>query len=193
MKRRAALVSAALVLVAGAARAEPTAEDRGTYLHLLGTADLGRSLRFNDPFRLEEPLGKTPESVSLAAPYLDLGLGVLGGLPEGLQHGLYVHWSHALSGVAQDVIAPSYMAYFRLAGPIRPYARFGLPIVASPDPNAGLELAAGATWALTSGLAAHAEIGDAYFYGAATRQVSATLVPIVWAQLGVAVDVEVLP
>jgi hypothetical protein len=37
---------------------------------------VGRGLRFNNPYRLEKPLGDTAESVSLAATYLDIGGGV---------------------------------------------------------------------------------------------------------------------
>ena len=33
---------------------------------------VGRGVRFNNPYRLEEPLGDTAESVSLAATYLDV-------------------------------------------------------------------------------------------------------------------------
>ncbi|RYE94889.1 MAG: hypothetical protein EOO75_00750, partial [Myxococcales bacterium] len=76
-RRKLAPLAALLVLSPRAARAD----ERGPYVHFLGTATLGRSLRFNNPYRLETPLGSTPESVSLGASYLDLSAAALLGRP----------------------------------------------------------------------------------------------------------------
>ena len=46
---------------------------------------------------------------------------------------------------------------------------------------------------LSAGVGLSAEVGGAAFYGAATREVSATLVPLLYGQAGVAFDWEVLP
>ena len=48
--------------------------DSSAYWHSFATLALGDGLRFNNPYRLSTPLGKTPESVSLTAAYYDLGL-----------------------------------------------------------------------------------------------------------------------
>jgi hypothetical protein len=166
---------------------EARAEERAPYVHLIGAAAVGSALRLNNPFRLPTPLGKTPESVSTAAPYLDLGLAVLGGDPSGWQHGAWVHLSLAL-----QVAAPSYAVLRRGAGWMA-YGRAGLPVVLAPDVNLGGELAVGGVYLLSGGLGLTAEAGGSAFYGAATREVSATLVPLLSLQLGVVVDFEALP
>ncbi|MCS6899111.1 MAG: hypothetical protein RMJ98_04350 [Myxococcales bacterium] len=170
-----------------------SAEERGPYLHLLGTASVGRSLRFNNPFRLEEPLGQTPESVSLAAAYLDLSLGVFLGLPWGGQHGLWVHHAAALTGIDQTVIAPSYAYLWRFDRGHAFYGRLGPSIVTSPEVNVGAELGAGGVYMVSGLFGLNAELVGAAYYGAATRQVAATLVPLLSFQAGVVIDWEALP
>ena len=179
------------VAVLGLAR-PALAEERGTYVHSFATASIGEALRFNNPYRLPTPLGKSPESVSLAAPYGDLGIGATFGAPSGLQHGALVHWSFALAGIPQAVVTPSYVAMLR-NGASMPYARAGLPFVLGPDPNVGGELALGGIYLFSGAVGRTGELGASAFYGAATRDVSATFVPLLFAQLGVAIDLEVLP
>lgn len=186
MKR--GLLALAVVAIASPARAE----DRATYVHAFATLAAGEALRFNNPYRLPTQLGKTPESVSLAAPYGDLGLGATLGAPSGLQHGALVHWSFALGGIRQSVVTPSYVALLRL-GAAMPYARAGLPFVVGPDPNVGGELALGGIYLFSGAVGVTGELGGSAFYGAATREVSATFVPLLFLQLGVAVDLEALP
>lgn len=168
------------------------ADERGPYVHGFGTLALGESLRMNNPFRLPGALGKTPESISLAAPYVDLGFGATLGAPSGLQHGVLVHASIATSGIPQTVVTPSYVALLRLPS-IMPYARAGVPFILTPTSNVGGELALGAIYPFTGVFGVTAELGASGFYGAATREVSATFVPLVFAQVGVAFDLEVLP
>src|SRR6185295_11658619 len=76
--RRAASVGGLMAALGWAcsAHAEPLAA-APTTLHGLAALSVGRGLRFNNPYRLAQPLGDTPESVSLSATYLDAGLGVL--------------------------------------------------------------------------------------------------------------------
>jgi hypothetical protein len=193
VRRRAPSRGALVALASGLLLAsEARAEERAPYVHLVGAAAVGDSLRLNNPFRLPTPLGKTPESVSTAAPYLDLSLAILGGNPSGWQHGVWTHLSLALSGVPQQVLAPSYAALRRGAGWMA-YGRAGLPVVLAPDANVGGELAFGGVYLLSGGLGLTAEAAGTAFYGAATREVSATLVPLLSLQLGVVVDFEALP
>ena len=158
----------------------------------LATLGFGGGMRFNNPYRLQSQLGDDAESLSLTAPYVDLGLGLAFGPPDGLQHGAAVHLSASLSGVGQQVVTPSYQALYR---PDRWmfYGRFGSPFIVSPDPNLGFELAGGLAFFLTGTLGLNAEIVGDLFYGAATRDAQYTVYPILSAQLGVAVDLEALP
>src|SRR5882757_9998128 len=110
----------------GLAQAEPTAPpvgyeryrtpiaDGSAYWHGFGSLALGDGLRFNNPYRLSTPLGKTPESLSLTAAYLDLALGVVRGPPDGLGHGAIVHLSIAAQGIPQEVLSLSYIALERI-------------------------------------------------------------------------------
>lgn len=184
-------MGAAFVCLAGGVRADEG--ERGAYVHVVGAVTAGKSLRFNNPFRLAEPLGKSAESVSTGAGYVDVAVGVFPRVVNGLQHGVWVHHSQAMSGVSQGVFAPSYAALWRGAGAVMPYARVGVPIVTGPEVNLGGELAAGAVLRLTAGLGVTAEAGGVAFYGAATREVEATFVPLLYGQVGVAIDLEVLP
>ena len=178
----------ALVLLPVAA----AADERGPYVHTFGALALGDALRLNNPYRLPSRLGRTQESVSLAAPYADVAAAAAFGAPSGFQQGLVVHASFALSGIPQTVVTPSYLALLR-RGPLIPYARAGLPFVLRPDRNVGGELALGGIFLFSGAVGVTAELGSSLFYGAATREVSATLVPLPFFQLGVAVDLEVLP
>lgn len=169
------------------------AEQRAPYVHVLGGAAVGRSLRFNNPYRLQEPLGSSAESVSLAAPYLDLSLSGLLGEPWGPQHGLSLRSSLALSGISQGVFSFNYLFLWRLERGHALYGRSGPSLVMTPTFNAGLEAAAGAVYMVTGGLGVSAELVGSGYYGAATREVSATFVPLLSAQVGLVLDLEVLP
>ncbi len=203
--RRLALIAGALSLgFGGPARADTKPESPeekaralapadGAYLHLMGALALGRGLRFNNPYRLATPLGKTAESLSLTASYADLSVSGTLGDPDGLQHGLSMHLSAALAGVPQEVLTPSYMAAYRLPPRFWVWGRAGLPVVLEPDANVGYELAAGGAWLATAGIGATAELVGDLFYGAATQDKPVTAIPILSLQIGVVVDVEVLP
>jgi hypothetical protein len=159
---------------------------------LIGTLTLGAGLRFNNPYRLDRPLGSTAESLSLAARYLDLGGAALFHHAGAFQHGIHLHWSRSLSGIAQAVLTPSYIALYRPNASWMAYGRAGVPFVLSPDSNVGGELALGGTMFFLSGVGLTAEAGATGFYGAATREVSATFIPVVYAQVGLAFDLEFL-
>jgi hypothetical protein len=165
----------------------------GRYMHLVGTLELGKGLRFNNPYRLATQLGATAESVSLTPTYLDLGGAVAFGPPDGLQHGFALHLSFALAGVAQAVLTPTYIAAYR--GPRRflAYGRLGPSIVLTPDVTVGGELAAGFGWFFTARLAVAAEVVGDIYYGAGTPTKGISTYPILSGQLGLLVDYEVLP
>jgi hypothetical protein len=161
-------------------------------VHLFGALTIGDALRFNNPYRLGTQLGKTGQSLSVSAPYFDVAAAALLGDPDGLQHGVHLHLSTALTGISQSVLAPSYIVGLRRRS-FTAYARAGFPIVLSPQTTTGLELAVGGLYYLRSGFALTAEAGESLFYGAATREVSATFIPLTYLQAGVAIDFEVLP
>jgi hypothetical protein len=163
------------------------------YAHLVGTLELGKGLRFNNPYRLATQLGATAESVSLTSTYLDLGGAVTFGPPDGLQHGVALHLSFALAGVAQAVLTPTYIAAYR--GPRRflAYGRLGPSIILTPDPTIGGELAAGFGWFFTARIAVAGELVGDIFYGAGTPTKGISTYPILSAQLGLLVDYEILP
>ena len=165
----------------------------GLYLHFMGAAAMGDGLRFNNPFRLSKVLGKTPESLSLTAPYLDLSAAALLGHPDGLQQGLAVHLSTAVQGIAQEVLTPSYIALVRLPPRWMLYGRAGLPIVLEPDASLGLEMAAGGAWMASAGIGITTELVGSIYYGAATEQRAVTTIPVLSLQVGAIVDYEVLP
>lgn len=165
----------------------------GTYLHLLGTASIGDSLRFNNPYRLEHQLGDTGESLSLTPPYANLGGGFALGDPNGIQHGAAIQWSRALSGLPQHVIAPSYLLVLDGSRPWLAFGRAGFPIVLNPDPNIGGELAVGGAYMISAGLGVQAELVGNVFYGAATWEKQITTIPMLSLQAGLIVDYEVLP
>ncbi len=168
------------------------AEERGPYVDTFVVASAGRGLRFNNPYRLDRRLGG-PESVSLSAPYGELGALVLGGLPTGFQHGAGLRYTFALSGISQSVVTPSYVVLHRGHEVVLPYGRVGLPIVRSPDPNVGAEAAGGLIVMMRGALGVTAELGASAFYGAATREVRATFVPVWYGQAGLVLNWEFLP
>lgn len=171
----------------------PHPAERRPYLHLMSSLSLGRGLRFNNPYRLETPLGDDAESLSLTATYLDLGAGVAFGDPNGFQHGPVAHLSLALDGIPQEVLSLSYQGLLRQKGGLLVLGRAGLPVILEPDLNLGLELAAGVAWLFRAGLGLTAELIGSWFNGAATLDESVTFVPVLSLQLGVWVDYEFLP
>lgn len=191
----AAAISAALVHAP--AHAEPVADarpahDRGTYVRPFVTAGSGVGLRFNNPFRLATPLGDSAESLSLTAPYLSLGLGAAFGDPLGWQHGPVLRWDRALTGVSQDVLVPSY-GLFRRGASFGGWARFGLPVLLSPDANVGVEAAVGGAWYFRAGVGVTAELLGDLFWGAATPENRRPTYPILSTQVGLVLEWERLP
>ncbi len=165
----------------------------GRYAQLLFATSFGEGVRGNNPFRLARELGADGQSLSLTAPYVDVAVGATTGPPDGLQHGAYLALSSALGGTPQQVLTPSYLALARVAPRWIAFGRAGLPIVLTPDANVGGELALGGVWLVSAGIGPVLSIVADGFYGAATREVRATFVPVVSAQLGLLFDYEVLP
>jgi hypothetical protein len=163
------------------------------YLHVFGSAAIGRGLRFNNPYRLSTVLGDDAESLSLSATYADFGLGALLGEPRGLQHGAALHLSVATDGITQEVASLSYQALHPLGSRWFVGGRGGVPVILEPDLNAGLELAGTGAFMLGGGLGLGAELAFSLFYGAATLEHSASVIPLLSFQLGVWLDYEVLP
>ena len=189
-----------------AARAEPPAEplgyeryrtplpDGGAYWHTFGSLALGKGLRFNNPYRLATPLGKTPESVSSTATYYDLGLGAVRGPPEGLAHGAVLHLSIAAEGIPQEVLSLSYIGLTRLGdGRTMLFGRAGIPVVLQPDLGGGLEAAFGGAFMISAGIGVQGELVGSLYYGAGTLDRSVSTIPVLSAELGLFVDYEVLP
>jgi hypothetical protein len=168
------------------------AASRETYLRPFVTVGGGIGLRFNNPYRLPTILGQNAESLSATAPYTSLGGGVALGDPLGWQHGPVLRWDFAVTGVPQHVLVPSY-GLFRRGAAWGAQARFGLPIVASPDANMGAELSAGGTWYARAGLGFTAEVLGDLFWGAATPENKRPVYPVVSAQLGAVLEWERLP
>jgi A/G-specific adenine glycosylase len=175
------------------ARYRELAEPRGRYARILTTVGAGRGLRFNNPYRLRTQLGSTAESLSLTAPYVDLGLGLGFGNPFGLQHGPLVHVSVATEGVAQTSLSASYQLLHRGSSAWLGYGRVGAALLTSPDPNVGLEAGAGVSRFLTGAVGLNAEVVFDLFYGAGTYETRYTVIPVVSLQLGLMFDLEVLP
>jgi hypothetical protein len=187
---------AAAVAAAGSP-ADPLAALRGppgfTY-HFVGSLFFGEGFRFNNPYRLHSQLGESARSVSLTAPYIDLGLGIAVGSAFGLQHGAALRISAALSGVDQAALAPTYFASYRGASErIQGFGRLGPVFLLSPDANAGAEIGAGAAVFLTARTAVSLEIVGDLFYGAATHETGFPVYPVLSFQLGLLFDHEVLP
>ena len=176
-----------------AQRSPADVPEPSTYLHLLSTASIGESIRFNNPFRLEHQLGDTGESLSRTPLYANLGFGLTLGDPEGLQHGLALQWNRSLSGLPQHVVTPAYLLMLDGGRPWLWFARAGVPIILNPDPNAGGELSIGGAYLLTAGIGVQAELVGNVFYGAATWEKKVTTIPMLSLQAGLIVDYEVLP
>jgi hypothetical protein len=183
------------------ARAEPLGHERYStpiasspdYWHTFGSLSFGDGLRFNNPYRLSNELGKTSESLSLTAAYFDLGLGVVRGPPEGLAHGAVVHLSIAAQGVPQEVLSVSYIGLERVGnGRTILFGRFGVPIILQPDLSGGLEAAFGSAFMLTSGIGVQGELVGSLYYGAGTFDRSVTTIPVLSGELGLFFDYEVL-
>lgn len=175
------------------ARFRELAEPRGRYLRTLTTIGGGRGVRFNNPYRLQTQLGATAQSLSLTAPYVDLGFGLDFGDPFGLQHGPSLHASFATEGVPQTSLSASYMLLHRGSSAWLAHGRAGAALLTSPNPNVGLELGAGVTRFVTAALGVDAEVVFDLFYGAATYEARYTVIPVLSLQLGLTFDIEVLP
>jgi hypothetical protein len=162
------------------------------YMQLFATSFVGEGFRFNNPYRLATPLGSSAESVSLTAPYVDIGLGMTFGGARSFSHGLALRTSFATSGVRQAVLTPSYLLYRRWTRAAA-YGRVGAAIVASPDTTWGGELGAGGIVYVRGGIGLAAEIVGDVFYGAGTREVAVATYPVLSGQLGVVIAYEVFP
>jgi len=177
----------------GRAAAElATAEPQAMPLSGLLSLAVGRGFRFNNPYRLETPLGDTAESVSLAATYLDLGGALVFG-ERSFRHGAALGGDVALQGIGQFVLTPSYLAQFGLNDALGVSGRVGVPIVVAPDTTLGLEAAVGSNLALAYGLGAQVELVGSVYFGAATDQTSITTIPMLSLQVGLFFEHRVSP
>jgi hypothetical protein len=167
--------------------------NRGAYVHAFGFFGAGRGLRFNNPYRLETVLGDDAESLSLSATYLDLAVGATLGEARALQHGAVAHLSIATDGITQEVLSISYLMLHPFGSRFLVTGRGGVPVVLEPDLNAGFELGVGGAFLLSATFGLGAELVGSVFYGAATLDRSATVIPMVSLQAGLWVDYEVLP
>ena len=185
---------AALSVPAGSAQTSADAASGGGTTPISGLLQLsfGRGVRFNNPYRLDTPLGDTAESVSLAATYLDLGGALLFG-PRDFRQGVSLGGAVALQGIGQLVLTPSYVALFGLDEELAIRGRAGIPIVVAPDSSAGLEAAVGASYAVAYGLGAVAELVGSVYFGAATDERSITTIPMLSLQVGICFDHQVVP
>ena len=161
-------------------------------MQIFATSFVGEGLRFNNPYRLATPLGGDAESVSLTAPYVDVGLGATFGGAGGLSHGMAFRMSFATSGVRQTVLTPSYLLYRRWPRAAL-YGRAGAAIVAQPESTWGGELGAGGVVFVRAGLGVAAEVVGDVFYGAGTREQAVTTYPLLSGQLGLVFAYEVFP
>jgi hypothetical protein len=170
-----------------------TARSAEGYQHWLGGVYLGKGLRWNNPYRLQNQLGDSAESLSLGATYLDLHLGRTFSNPNGFEHGVSVHFSIATDGIRQEVVTPSYLLVKRLSPRVLSYGRAGFPIVLEPDAAVGLEAGLGIAYFFTANLGLGVELDQSLFYGAATIEKALTLIPVTSLALGVFFDWERLP
>lgn len=163
------------------------------YMRLVGTMELGKGLRFNNPYRLSTELGDGAKSLSLTQTYLDLGLAVAFGDPLGLEHGAALHWSLSTAGVPQQVLVPSYFAALPLGARGLVTGRLGPALILVQDFNVGGEAGLGAYWKLTARIGVGGQAVFDIFYGASTLEKKYTTYPILSGQLGVIIDEEWLP
>jgi hypothetical protein len=210
-RARAALVPALILscaFVGRIARAEPTsvemspkdlaayralASPPGGFGRLSGSLELGDGLRFNNPYRLATELGDGARNVSRTSAYFDLAASYAYGPQRGIAHGFSLHLSLGFEGVQQQVLTPSYLAEVRRSARLMLYGRLGTPIVLSPDPSFGFELAGGGGWFVTSRIAIAAELVGDLFYGAGTLERRTTTYPVLSGQLGLLFEQELLP
>lgn len=186
-------VAPAPVVDSGPVAPASTPRSRQAYKHWLGGLYVGKGLRFNNPYRLGTVLGEDAESLSLSATYLDLHLGRTFSEPDGFEHGVTVHLSIATDGVRQEVLTPSYLLVRRLSPRFLSYGRLGVPVVLEPDASVGLEAGLGGAYFFSATLGIGAELDFSVFYGAATIEEAATVIPITSLALGVFFDWESLP
>jgi hypothetical protein len=177
---------------AGAAAPAPTDDgaDAGL-LRGLAALSVGRGLRFNNPYRLERPLGDSAESVSLSATYLDLSLAMLLAGPS-VDQGVSLSALFALDGIGQFGVTPSYLAQLPISGRFAARGRLGVPIVIAPDATVGLEAALGSNFLVSHGLGLTSELVASVFFGAGTEETSATTIPMLSLQIGIMFEHGVL-
>ncbi|HKY40234.1 MAG TPA: hypothetical protein VJN18_30070 [Polyangiaceae bacterium] len=163
------------------------------YQHWMGGLYFGRGLRLNNPYRLQTVLGDDAESLSLTASYLDLHAARTFSGPDGFEHGIAAHFSVAVQGIRQEVLTPSYLLARRFGPRMLGYARAGFPIVLEPDAAVGLEAGLGGAYFLSASLGIGAELDFSFFYGAATIEEAATVIPVMSLAFGMFFDWEFLP
>ncbi len=169
-------------------------EPPGPTFHILGTLFFGDGFRFNNPYRLQTQLGESAKTVSVTAPYVDLGIALAVGDAFGFQHGAALDLTVSMSGIGQAVLAPTYTVTYRGASHrFLGFGRLGPAIILSPDANVGGELGVGGAVFLTADAAVTAEVVGNLFYGAATKETGYPVYPVVSLQLGLLLDHEVLP
>lgn len=156
----------------------------GDLLRGQAALSVGRGLRFNNPYRLETPLGDTAESVSLSATYLDLSLAMLLVRPP-VDHGMSLSALFALDGIGQFGITPSYLAQLGLSERLAARGRLGVPVVIAPDATVGLEVALGSNLLVGHGLGLTSELVGSVFFGAATEEKAVTTIPMLSLQVGI--------
>lgn len=172
----------------------PEMAPRGFAYEVMGSLFFGDGLRFNNPYRLQTQLGDDARTVSVTAPYVDLGIAAAVGGTFGLRHGGALNLSVALSGVGQAVLVPAYFASYRgRSQRFEGFGRIGPAIILSPDANLGVEAGVGAAMFVTAKIALTAELVGDLFYGAATRETGFPVYPILSLQVGLLLDHEVLP
>lgn len=145
----------------------------------------GRGVRFNNPYRLSRPLGSSPASVSLTAPYLESMGRVSWPGSIAHRHGVQLGLGFALNGITQWVVVPSYWLSFADSGNWQITARAGVPLILAPDFNLGGELAGGIRRELWPGFFLDVELLASLFIGAAVPDSSFTLYPLLSLQAGV--------
>jgi hypothetical protein len=165
----------------------------GGFGRLSGAIEFGDGLRFNNPYRLASELGSSAQSVSRTSSYCDLAAGFVYGPARGLAQGISLHLTLGLEGVSQQVFSPSYLVESRRSARTMFFGRFGTPIILTPDPTWGFELAGGGAYFITSRIAIAGELVGDLFYGAGTLERKSVAYPILSGQLGVLFEQELLP
>ncbi len=162
------------------------------YVHTHLDLGMGKGLRFNNPYRLQQQLGSDARSLSATATTFDARVGALFGDPLGWHYGAALGLSASLSGVPQQVITPALELAYPLSGYAWARGYLGPGIVTQPDTNVGVEGGLQLVGLLRAGLGAFVTLGYAQYWGAATDQSSATSVPIAFGQVGITLRYEVL-